>query len=328
MGMRAPAAWQADELSDAELVQMAWHGDPAALGAVLDRHRVALFARALGCLGEREAAADAVQETFVIALRRLDQLRDPAKVGGWLHAVLRSVCAMHLRRGSPEVPVADVAPDVDRLGAASSVEEQIDAMCLRDWVWAALAELPEPLRVAATLRYFGRHGSYQEIAATCGVPVGTVRSRLHQAKAELGGRLLALAGQVQPDAGRATEQWSRRMAGALEAFTVRGDPDPYAQIFTRDVLVTSSAGAVVRGQDELRRWCEQDLTGRIGYRLTDLASGAGMTIVEAQFVNPPDDPAHCPPAVTQVLLHDGIDAVHRMYGYFAPWPDDAVPGDE
>jgi RNA polymerase sigma-70 factor (ECF subfamily) len=53
----------------------------------------------------------------------------------------------------------------------------MDAMCLRDWVWAALAELPEPLRVAATMRYFSRHASYQEIAATCGVPVGTVRSR-------------------------------------------------------------------------------------------------------------------------------------------------------
>ena len=321
------ATQRAADLSDAELVRMARRGDSAALGAVLDRHRVALFARALGWLGEREAAADAVQEAFVIAMLRLDQLRDPAKVGGWLHVIVRSVCAMQLRRGQPEVPVPDIAPEADRRGAASSVEEQIDAMCLRDWVWAALAELPEPLRVAATMRYFGRHASYQEIAATCGVPVGTVRSRLHQAKAELGGRLLALVGRVQPDAGRATEQWSRRMASAYEAFTVRGDPDPYAQIFTRDVLVTS-AGAVVRGQGELRRWCEQDLTDRVGYRLADVVSGAGMTIVEAEFVNPPDDPSHCPPAVTQVLLHDGRDEVHRMYGYFAPWPDDAVPGDE
>ena len=327
MGMAEGAARRAGEISDAGLVEMARRGDSAAFGAVLDRHRTALFARALGCLGEREAAADAVQETFVIALRRLDQLRDPVKVGGWLHAVVRSVCAMQLRRGHPELPVADIAADVDRVGVASSVEQQIDAMCLRDWVWAALAELPEPLRVAVTLRYFGRHASYQEIAATCGVPVGTVRSRLHQAKAELGGRLLDLAGRVQPDAGRATEQWSRRMAGAYDAFTRRGDPDPYAQVFTRDVLVTSSAGAVVRGQDQLRGWCEQDLTDRIGYQLADVASGAGITIVEAQFVSPPDDPSHCPPAVTQVLLHEGRDEVHRMYGYFAPRPADAAPGE-
>jgi RNA polymerase sigma factor (sigma-70 family) len=322
------AALRAQELSDAELVQLAWRGNSAAFGAVLDRHRVAMFARALGLLGEREAAADAVQDAFVIALRRLDQLREPEKVGGWLHAIVRSVCAMRLRRGNPEVPMESIAPDAERLGVATSVEQQIDAMCLRDWVWAALEELPEQLRVAVTLRYFGRHASYQEIAATCGVPVGTVRSRLHQAKAELGGRLLALADGVQPDAGRATQKWSLRMAGAYEAFTVREDPDPYAQIFARDVLVTSSGGAAVRGQDELRRWCEQDLSDRVGYLLTDVVSGAGMTIVEAEFVNPPDDPSHCPSAVTQVLLHDNRDDVHRMYGYFAPRPGDAAAVDE
>ncbi len=328
MSRHQAAAWRAPELSDAELVQLAWRGDSAAFGAVLDRHRVALFARALGLLGEREAAADAVQDAFVIALRRLDQLREPEKVGGWLHVIVRSVCAMRLRRGNLELPTANIAPDAERLGVAPSVEQQIDAMCLRDWVWAALEELPEQLRVAVTLRYFGRHASYQQIAATCGVPVGTVRSRLHQAKAELGGRLLALADGVQPDAGRATEKWTLRMSGAYEAFTVREDPGPYAQIFTRDVLVTSSGGAAVRGQDQLRRWCEQDLTDRVGYRLTDVVSGAGMTIVEAEFVNPPDDPSHCPPSVTQVLLHDGRDDVHRMYGYFAPRPDDAAAGDE
>src|SRR5262249_17343161 len=111
MGKPGAGAWRAEELSDADLVQMTRHGDSAAFGAVLDRHRVALFARALGCLGEREAAADAVQDTFVIALRRLDQLREPAKVGGWLHAVVRSVCAMQLRRGHPELPVPDIAAD-------------------------------------------------------------------------------------------------------------------------------------------------------------------------------------------------------------------------
>jgi RNA polymerase sigma-70 factor (ECF subfamily) len=118
------------------------------------------------------------------------------------------------------------------------------------------------------------------------------------------------------------------MAGAFEAFTGHGDPDPYAQIFTPDVLVTSSAGGVVRGQAELRRWCEQDLADQVGYRLIDVTAGAGLTIVEAAFVNPLEDAAHCPPAVTQVLVHDGRDEVRRMYGYFAPRPVDVVPGEK
>jgi RNA polymerase sigma-70 factor (ECF subfamily) len=106
---------------------------------------------------------------------------------------------------------------------------------------------------------------------------------------------------------------------------VRRDPDSYAEIFTPDVLVTSSSGAVLQGRAELHRWWEQDLADRVGYRLIDVAAGAGLTIVEAEFVNPADDPAHCPPTVTQVFVHDGRDEVRRMYGYFAPRPDDLAP---
>jgi len=48
-------------------------------------------------LSAGEDAADAVQETFVFALARLDQLRDADAAGAWLHAILRSVCLIQVR---------------------------------------------------------------------------------------------------------------------------------------------------------------------------------------------------------------------------------------
>ncbi len=64
---------------------------------MLQRHRAPLHAAALGMLGHGKAE-DAVQETFAVALRRIGDLRDPDAVGGWLHAVLRNVCLMTVRR--------------------------------------------------------------------------------------------------------------------------------------------------------------------------------------------------------------------------------------
>jgi hypothetical protein len=52
----------------------------------------------------------------------------------------------------------------------------------------------------------------------------------------------------------------------------------------------------------------------------DVVSSAAITVIESEFVNPPDDPQHCPPAVTQVLFHDGTDQVRRSLGYFQPHP--------
>jgi len=69
-----------DGPSDAGLVHSALGGDVASFSALLDRYRASLYARALVYLGQPEDAADAVQETFLLALTRLGQVRNPAAV--------------------------------------------------------------------------------------------------------------------------------------------------------------------------------------------------------------------------------------------------------
>ena len=235
-------------------------------------------------------------------------MRDPEAVGGWLHAVMRSVCAMELRRPARRVTVAELDSDVP------DAQDAAEQLALRDWVWAALEVLPEPLRLVTLLRFFGRGHSYAEIAQLCGVPVGTVRSRLHQAKAELGARLLAESGTApRGDAG-----WTQRVRASYLALAGQ-DPEPYAAMFAPGADITAS-GLVVRGRDQIRQLCEQDLEDGIGTRLVDVVSSAAITVTEFEFVNPPDDPQHCPPGATQVLFHDGTDQVRRSLGSFHPRP--------
>jgi RNA polymerase sigma-70 factor (ECF subfamily) len=90
-------------------------------------------------------------------------------------------------------------------------------------------------------------------------------------------------------------------------------------MFASDAGITSS-GLVVQGRDQIRRVCEQDLKDGIGTRLADVVSSAAITVAEFEWINPPDDPHHCPPGATQVLFHDGTDQVRRSLGYFRPRP--------
>ena len=83
---------------DAALVRAAQAGDPAALGELLERHRALLHAVAVGMLGHGPQAEDAVHDTFLIALRRIGDLRDPARRARWLLAILGNVCRAQLRR--------------------------------------------------------------------------------------------------------------------------------------------------------------------------------------------------------------------------------------
>ena len=238
--------------SDAGLMHSALGGDVASFSALLDRYRASLYARALEYLGRPEDAADAVQETFLLALTRLGQVRSPEAVGGWLHAVMRSVCAMELRRPARRFTVAELDSDVP------AAQDAVEQLALRDCVWAALEDLPEPLRLVTLLRFFGRGHSYAEIAQLCGVPVGTVRSRLHQAKAELGARLLAESGtSPRGDAG-----WAQRVHASYLSLA-GGDPDPYVAMFAPDADIAAS-GLVAQERDQIRQMCEQDLDDGIG----------------------------------------------------------------
>ncbi len=85
--------------------------------------------------------------------------------------ILRNVCRMRLREGQREILLDELPRHIDQRASEPSTEEYVDRLAMRDWVWTALSELPEALRVTAMLRYFGSYASYGEISAILGVPV-------------------------------------------------------------------------------------------------------------------------------------------------------------
>ncbi|WP_033341136.1 RNA polymerase sigma factor [Catenuloplanes japonicus] len=160
-----------------ELVVLAQRGDAAALGELLARHRAGMMAVALSVLPRAADAEDAVQDASLTALTRIGDLRDPAAAGPWLKMIVRNVCRMRLRAAPPVLPsLAD---------PRDTPEELLERQALRDWVAHAMGRLSAPLRAVTMLRYFSSAHSYDEIAAICGVPSGTVRRRLHEARKQL-----------------------------------------------------------------------------------------------------------------------------------------------
>ena len=120
------------------------------------------------------AAEDLLQEVFLQALRHADALADVGQPRAWLYAVARNVGLNAQRRRRVE--------EAHRLQASASpadVAPPPDAQRLQS-VRAAIAELPDLHREVLELR-LNQDLAYEEIALTVGIPVGTVRSRLHHA---------------------------------------------------------------------------------------------------------------------------------------------------
>lgn len=288
-------------LTDSDLVQAARGGETAGLGALLARHQAGMRAVALSILGPGPDAEDAVQDAMLVAVRRLDELRDPAAAGPWLRAVVRNNCRMLLRARRP-VPVGDLEPFA-AAPAGPTPEELLDDRAQRDWIWHALGELSEPVRLVTTLRYFSTVTAYDEIAALCGIPVGTVRSRLHLGRARLAAALTATADLAHDDASARTAG-HRRDAEQLLIAARNGDFEQAArELWWPDLEVVLQDGRPVpeKGFDLLVRGMAADLSEGVRQRLRSVVAGPGVLIYEADLVSPADDPGHCPPAV--VWLH-------------------------
>jgi RNA polymerase sigma-70 factor (ECF subfamily) len=304
-------------LSDAELVKAAQRGDSTSLGLLLERHRAPLYALALRMLGHGPEAQDAVHDAFLIALRKIDQLRNPEAVAGWLRAILHNVCVTRLRKNQGELLFDEVSRHVERRFSEPSAEEEIDRLALREWVWTALSKLPEALRVTAMLRYFGSYASYEEISAILGVPVGTVKSRLNQVKVKLADALLKTAGLAHDEAQELMKSQRRFFAAAFDELDRKGDCEMFASAFSDDLVWALTDGAARSGRASWVHLFELDVEDRVKHPVTSVLASKDVTIVEVDQINPPEDPFHCPPAISMVCFYrDGL--VGRMRAYEPP----------
>ena len=284
-------------LSDVELVRAARDGDVGAVGLLLTRHEAGMKAVALSILGFGPDAEDAVQDASLAALRRIGDLRDAASVGPWLRMIVRNACRLRLRSARTVVPVADPAAPVDLL----SPDRVLDSHAARDWIWHAVNELSPSLRQAVLLRYFTDVNSYEQIATILELPVGTVRSRLNQARGKLAEALKASADHAHADAGAVNAASAREAVETLEV-AERGEfPALVADRWLPETEFVAGNGLIRGGREMLTYGMHKDLTEGVHQRFVQAVASRDVTIWTMDLISPPDHPEHCPPGVVWVM---------------------------
>ena len=165
------------ELDDGALVQRARGGEEAALDALVSRHHGAVYELAFRVLGDSEAAADAAQDAFVRAIRRLDTFRGEASFRTWLLRIALNTARSAGRRTTRrrEVPLEAVAGS---LAGGRDAENDVVARTEAERAERALATLPEKQRLAVSLRLH-QGLSHREIGALTDASEGSARVNYH-----------------------------------------------------------------------------------------------------------------------------------------------------
>lgn len=172
---------------DAELLARHVAGDQDAFGILVRRHRDRLWAVALRTLGDREEAADALQDALVSAFRSAHTFQGRSAVTTWLHRIVVNACLDRARRTATR-RTGPLDEDPKRLDAVVGSSEPADRPVVRAEVrrevTAALGALPVEQRAALVLVDMQGY-PVAEAAELLGVPVGTVKSRCARGRARL-----------------------------------------------------------------------------------------------------------------------------------------------
>ncbi|MEU5112230.1 RNA polymerase sigma factor SigM [Streptomyces longwoodensis] len=185
-----------DGVGDQDLLARHLEGDPHAFGEIVRRHRDRLWAVALRTLGDREEAADAVQDALVSAYRAAHTFRGQSAVTTWLHRITVNACLDRARKAASRKtsPVDDTERLEQLLEPHESASAPAERNDLHRQLLEALGTLPPDQRAALVL--VDMQGfPVAEAARVLDVPVGTVKSRCARGRA----RLLPLLTHLRPD---------------------------------------------------------------------------------------------------------------------------------
>ena len=183
---------------DASLVRRCLKDDPNAFRLLVEKYQAEVYGTALRIVRRPEDAEDLTQETFLRAFRALARYDPTRPFGAWLHTIAARLCIDHLRRNraklvsltQPEegtsgeertIDLEDPGDLPDELAAKSELAQRLEAL---------VAELPPDSRAAILLRH-QQDLPYEEIARVLGVPLGTIKARIHRARIMLKEKLLA-----------------------------------------------------------------------------------------------------------------------------------------
>jgi len=159
--------------------------------ALVAAYRRRVFGIAYAIVGSRAAAEDVAQEVFVKLWKSLDRYDGRAQLSTWIYAITRNAAISALRRERPASSLSDEAVLAEAEARAAVADEpRADDAAL----WRAVAALPDPQRRAVIL-YYQDERPVEEVAAMLAMPVNTVKTHLHRARARLA---TALGARAEP----------------------------------------------------------------------------------------------------------------------------------
>jgi len=293
-------------------VRAAQNGEESGWKILYEQYFLKMFCVALRISNSISDSKDIVHDSFLTAFLRLGQLKDATKFEGWLKKIVERNSFRLLdikRKTNPDFNLA-----ADFVDIRDQIEAESERLMLNNRLYRHLEKLPEGLLITLMLRYFSTHHSYQEISEILCIPIGTVRSRLNEAKAKLTARWKDDI-DVGLDYQRLNQEWNRfyyELYGGLHF--AESERNRFINHLGKNVKIYFPEAPVPMGHRAFENLIIDDHLHGSHLKPLEVFSCGNISIVESEHFNSVEHPNHCPSRSIQILIRKK-DKVDRMNFY-------------
>lgn len=192
MGNKSMLHNSGGNVKDSAIIERVLAGDVQSFELLILKYQSRLFATVLNVVKDRELAEDITQEAYMKGFDKLDTLKNREQFYPWLKRIALNLALNHFERAKRVMDVENEEDETsffERIPDGESPEELIVKEELKRYVRRYVDALPDKLRVVVVLREI-EDMSYEEIAEMMNIPIGTVRSRLFNARQMIKDRLI------------------------------------------------------------------------------------------------------------------------------------------
>ena len=190
--MKTDVMLDAETLDDAQLVELGLDGDRDAFGQLVTRYQSPVCALAYSACGNLSHSQDLAQEIFIIAWRKLSDLKEPAKFRAWLYGIARNLIHNAFRQQTRN-PLAAAEPLDESLATTATLSNPIAQAISKEEegiLWRSLEHIPETYREPLIL-FYREHQSIERVAEVMDLSEEVVRQRLSRGRKLLHERVIA-----------------------------------------------------------------------------------------------------------------------------------------
>lgn len=297
-----------------ELVKGAQAGEEYSWNALYRYFYPGLYATALHLSHNPAAAKDHVQEAFMVAFLKLSQLRDLSAFGSWIKKILLHC---YFRAAQAAEKYVKELPVQSEQWWENDFENKLEFLSRQSKLHALVTQLPETLRSAVLLRYFSAFHSYEQIANVLCVPVGTIRSRLNQAKSKLA-EYWQKYKDFEPDVFKASEEWNHFYTSTLAGLHHHQDcKDRFMHHLQSDVYITLPMNKLHSGRSLFDAMVIEDQEFGSWLMPENIVSCGNISVVDIKHFNSSEHPHHCPFRSVMVLYRNK-EKVNKMQLHIEP----------